>query len=90
MSPGAKPMIVGCDHRRPGPGPTVSAGFARGLLELAVAKGADRRRLLDQAGLTGEALEDQPGQLCVPKLRPSRAHSSMAKRINSRHFSLPI
>jgi AraC-like DNA-binding protein len=37
---------------------SVSAGFARGLMEFAVAGGADRRTLLVQAGIAAEDLED--------------------------------
>lgn len=37
---------------------TASAGLVRGLLEFAVARGADRRALVAQAGLDEQALED--------------------------------
>lgn len=63
MTPGAKPMTGGCIFVRPGPGPTVAAGFARGLLELAVAKGAERRMLLDRAGLSAAMLDDQDARI---------------------------
>lgn len=43
--------------------PTVSAGFARGLLELAVAKGADRATLMQQSGIAAASLEDQDARL---------------------------
>lgn len=56
MTSGRKPV------RRPA-GPTVSAGFARGLLDLAVAKGAPRAALLSAAGLTAEGLADQDARL---------------------------
>jgi AraC-like DNA-binding protein len=39
--------------------PTVGAGFARGLLEFAVGKGADRETLLAESGLKAEDLLDQ-------------------------------
>ena len=45
--------------------PTVGAGFARGLLELAVAKGADRAALLQQSGLPADALQDQDARIPV-------------------------
>lgn len=38
--------------------PTVSAGYARGLLDLAVAKGADRATLMARAGLEAAVLAD--------------------------------
>ena len=46
---------------------------------------------IESSGLTvGKALEDQPGQLCVPKVSPSRLHSLMACRISSRQLSVPM
>jgi AraC-like DNA-binding protein len=44
-------------------GPTVGAGFARGLFELAVAKGADRGALAAAAGVELSALEDQDARI---------------------------
>lgn len=42
---------------------SVGAGYARGLLELAVARGADRRALLDLARIEPATLEDQDGRV---------------------------
>ncbi len=42
---------------------TVGAGFAAGLLRLAVSKGADQTRLLHQAGIPEAALQDQDARL---------------------------
>jgi len=42
---------------------TVSAGLARGLVELAVSKGADRTALLAQAGVDPDALEDNDNRI---------------------------
>lgn len=42
---------------------TVGAGFARGLLEFAVSRGADRDRLTACAGLTPQALAAQDGRV---------------------------
>jgi AraC-like DNA-binding protein len=42
---------------------TISAGFARALLDLAVAKGAPRAALLARAGIAEEALADQDSRL---------------------------
>lgn len=43
--------------------PTVAAGYARGLLELAVAKGADPAVLLDASGVSAFDLADQDRRL---------------------------
>ncbi|MEA3061749.1 MAG: hypothetical protein QOJ94_1530 [Sphingomonadales bacterium] len=43
--------------------PTISAGFARALVDLAVAKGADRDELVRRAGIAPEALADQDRRL---------------------------
>jgi len=43
--------------------PTVGAGFARGLLELAVSKGAARATLLDQSGIDPADLLDQDARI---------------------------
>lgn len=53
-------MSVGVTHMTvdatatPAPGPTVGADFAKGLLEFAVASGADRQTLMARANLTDE------------------------------------
>jgi AraC-like DNA-binding protein len=44
-------------------GPTVGAGFARGLFELAVAKGAVRRALAAAAGVEPATLQDQDARI---------------------------
>jgi AraC-like DNA-binding protein len=44
-------------------GPTVGAGFARGVFELAAAKGADRRALAAAAGIDPQVLEDQDARI---------------------------
>lgn len=43
--------------------PTVAAGFARGLLEFAVEKGADRAALLDESGIAPADLADQDARV---------------------------
>jgi AraC-like DNA-binding protein len=45
------------------PGLTVSAGLARGLLELAAGKGADPRTLRARSGIDKSDLEDQDGRI---------------------------
>jgi AraC-like DNA-binding protein len=80
MTPDAKHMTAG--RRGSLAGPTVSAGFARGLLELAVARGAPRAALLDAAGLTAVALKDQdaraPFAAYVALMRAGKALSGDA------------
>ena len=53
MTPGIKSMTAEL---------TVGAGFARGLLEFAVRKGADRRALLEASGLDERTLADAGGR----------------------------
>ena len=47
--------------------PTVGAGYARGLLDLAVSKGADRAALLAQSDLAADDLADQDGRVPFAK-----------------------
>jgi AraC-like DNA-binding protein len=47
--------------------PTISAGFARALLELAVRKGADRQALATRSGIDLNALEDQDNRIALAK-----------------------
>ncbi len=42
---------------------TIAAGFARGLLELAVSKGATRKLLLDRSRIRPDDLQDQDGRI---------------------------
>lgn len=43
--------------------PSVAAGFARALLELAVSKGADRKVLIERSGIGAAALLDQDNRI---------------------------
>jgi AraC-like DNA-binding protein len=43
--------------------PTVGAGFARGLLDFAVRKGADRQALLSRSRIAATSLEDQDARI---------------------------
>jgi AraC-like DNA-binding protein len=47
--------------------PTIAAGFARALMELAVAKGADPRAMSNRAGIDPKALEDQDNRIPLAK-----------------------
>lgn len=62
MTPGAKNSIrdVKRFHRRP---PSVAAGFARGLVQLAARQGADPVLLAQRAGLDPAMLEDQDARM---------------------------
>lgn len=59
MTPRLTPMAVGNKARPAAPDPTVSAGFAKALLDFAVSRGADEPDLLARAGLRPEDLRDQ-------------------------------
>jgi AraC-like DNA-binding protein len=50
-------------HRPRAAEPTIAAAFASALLELAVAKGAGRRDLLERAGIEAEALQDREARI---------------------------
>jgi AraC-like DNA-binding protein len=72
MTGGFKNMAARLTPASPAPasppkGPTVGAGFARGLLEFAVKKGADRQALMEKAGLTSDELTDQDGRVPMMK-----------------------
>jgi AraC-like DNA-binding protein len=47
--------------------PTVAAGFARGLMELAVSKGASRRELAERSGIDPAELQDRDNRIPFTK-----------------------
>lgn len=49
--------------------PTVSAGYAKALADLAVAKGADRAQLLARAGVDADALADPDNRLSFERFK---------------------
>jgi AraC-like DNA-binding protein len=55
-------LILGAKRAHPRP-PSVAAGFARGLMQLAASKGADPGRLAKQVGLDPAVLEDQDARV---------------------------
>lgn len=63
MTAGDKDMTAGCMTRRAMAEPTVGAGFARGLLEFAVSKGAGRAALLERSGIDPKDLKDQDARI---------------------------
>jgi AraC-like DNA-binding protein len=67
MTGGFKNMTARLTPSPSSAGPTVGAGFARGLLEFAVKKGADREALFAKTGLTAEELADQDGRVAMMK-----------------------
>lgn len=60
MTRGSKHLIAGSKRVS---GPTVAAGPVRGLLDFAVAKGADRRALLAASGIAATDLDDQDNRI---------------------------
>jgi len=58
MTPRINNLILGNKERPSVPDPSVSAGYARGLIDLAVSKGVDRAALLDRAGIDPVLLDD--------------------------------
>lgn len=65
MTPGGKSMIAGCIEGRAEA--TIAAGFVRALMDLAVAKGADRATLVERAELAVDALADQDNRVAFAK-----------------------
>src|SRR6185437_358526 len=51
------------------PEPTIAAGFARALMELAAAKGADRKDLAARSGIALAELEDQDNRIAFAKYK---------------------
>src|SRR5438105_11079080 len=47
--------------------PSIGAGFARGFVELAVSKGANRNELLRRSGIAPERLDDQDNRVPLAK-----------------------
>jgi AraC-like DNA-binding protein len=62
MTPGIRSMITGNGGRQ-ALGASVSAAYARGLLELAVAKGARRAALLERSGIGPRDLADPDARI---------------------------
>ncbi|MDB5417093.1 MAG: AraC family transcriptional regulator [Phenylobacterium sp.] len=63
MTPCVKSVIAGCRDGAAIAEPTVGAGYARGLMELAVAKGASRRTLAERSGIELADLRDQDARI---------------------------
>lgn len=63
MASSDKSLAPGRSSRCAAPDPTVSAGYARGLMDLAVSKGADREALLRRAGIEAARLQDQDARI---------------------------
>ncbi|MET0272379.1 MAG: AraC family transcriptional regulator [Phenylobacterium sp.] len=63
MTAQTKSMTAGCRCGEAMAGPTVGAGFFRGLLELAVAKGAPRDALIARCGVDPALLADQDARI---------------------------
>jgi len=65
MTPRIKNMTAGIAPRRSEP--TIAAGFARALMELAVEKGASRAALAERSGIDPGELEDQDNRIAYAK-----------------------
>jgi AraC-like DNA-binding protein len=63
MTPWAKSLTPGCSGAAVMAEPTVGAGYARGLMELALAKGASRALLAERSGVALADLQDQDARL---------------------------
>jgi len=59
MTAGTRKVTPDINRQRP----TVSAGYARTLLDFAVSKGASRDRLLDRSGIAADDLTDQDNRV---------------------------
>ncbi len=58
MTAAPKNVTLGTSVARASAGPTVSAGYVKGLLNFAVSKGADRTKLLGLSGLAADDVDD--------------------------------
>jgi len=67
MTPRINNMITGDRGAEAMPEPTISAGFAKALLELAVSKGAGRTALIEQCGIDPKELQDQDDRIPFAK-----------------------
>jgi AraC-like DNA-binding protein len=73
MTAAIKKVTSGVKGKSGGTAPTVAAGFAKALIELAVSKGADERQLRERAGLRPGDLADQDGRV------PLASHIALLK-----------
>jgi AraC-like DNA-binding protein len=63
MTLGVKNMTAGCQGRRSDRGPTIAAGFARALMQLAVSKGANQKVLAERSQIDPLELQDQDDRI---------------------------
>ena len=66
MAARIKNVTAGCKAVGTIPEPTVAAGYARALIELAVSKGASRKLLAERSKINPEELEDQDNRIPFP------------------------
>ena len=67
MTLGRKSLTVECKDRAPTPELTVSAGYARALMDLAVSKGASALALAERCGINPDDLADQDNRIPFEK-----------------------
>lgn len=67
MTQGGRNLILGCKALIETPELTVAAGLARGLFDLAVSKGVDRRALVGRSAIRPQDLQDQDNRIPFAK-----------------------
>ena len=67
MTPPLKNMALRIAPDKSPAGPTVGAGYAKGLVEFAVAKGAKRQTLLEQAEISAPDLDDLDNRIPITR-----------------------
>ena len=86
MTPRIKNMTAGIRGRRSEP--TIAAGYARALMQLAVSKGASRKNLAGRSGIDPGELQDQDNRIPLAKyVALMRAGQELATILRSRCIS---
>lgn len=67
MTATLKKTTAGINRAKPVTGPTIGAGYARGLVTFAVSKGAGREALLAAAGIAADEIEDLDQRLAFSR-----------------------
>src|SRR5690242_3545584 len=67
MSAVTKNLSSRPSHAKEAAGPTIGAGYARGLLDFAVSKGASRDTLLERSQIVARELEDLDNRIPVAR-----------------------
>jgi AraC-like DNA-binding protein len=67
MTAAIKDLTPRLSTRKAAPGPTVGAGFAKGLFDFAVSKGASRELLIERSGIALNDVEDPDNRVPLPQ-----------------------